>query len=105
MKKVFIKFKTVDNENVLINDRHIISIVIGEGESTIKLSDGSAVNLSTGRYFTPEGVNLMETGGIAPDVEVVVDEDTFNAIYYGSLLPEEDPQIQQAVAVLLETAG
>ena len=77
----------------------------GYYQNTLKLSDGSAVNLSTGKYFTPEGVNLMETGGIAPDAEVPVDEDTFSAIYYGSLLPEEDPQIQKAVAVLLETAG
>ncbi len=77
----------------------------GYYQNTLKLSDGSAVNLSTGKYFTPSGVNLSEVGGIAPDVEVPVDEETFDAIYYGSLAPEEDPQIRKAVAVLLESAG
>ncbi|MBQ4641742.1 MAG: PDZ domain-containing protein [Oscillospiraceae bacterium] len=77
----------------------------GHYQNTIRLSDGSAVNLSTGKYFTPSGINLTEAGGIAPDVEVLVDEETFSAIYYGSLPPEEDPQIQKAVAILVDSAG
>ena len=76
----------------------------GHYQNTFRLTDGSAVNLSTGKYFTPNGVNLTESGGIAPDVEVPVDQDTFYAIYYGTMEPEEDPQILEAVKVLQKTA-
>ena len=63
------------------------------------LSDGSAVNISIGEYFTPDGNNLADIG-ITPDVAVDVDEDTFFAIYAGSLDPMEDPQILAALEVL-----
>lgn len=72
----------------------------GYYQETILLSDGSAVNLSTGRYFTPKGVSLAGVG-LAPDKVVEVDEETYLKIYYGQLAPEEDPQIQEAVNVLL----
>ena len=72
----------------------------GHYQNTIRLSDGSAVNLSTGKYFTPSGANLTELGGLTPDVEVEVDEETA-ALIYGQLLnPEEDPQLQAAIAAL-----
>ena len=35
-----------------------------------------------------------------PDVPVEVDEDTFAAIYYGTLEPGDDPQIQAAINAL-----
>ena len=75
----------------------------GHYQNTLRLSDGSAVNLSTGKYFTPSGVNLTEAGGLTPDVEVPVDEETAAMIYSQVLEPLEDPQIQAAVAKL--TAG
>ena len=40
--------------------------------------------------------------GITPDVSVPVDEETADAIYYGTLAPEDDPQLQAAVKVLEE---
>jgi hypothetical protein len=40
--------------------------------------------------------------GITPDKEVPVDEETEMGIYYGTLDPEEDPQIQAAIAALAE---
>ena len=64
------------------------------------LSDGSVVNLSIGKYSTPKGVNLTESGGLTPDVPVAVDEETAVKIYYNSLPLENDPQIQAAVATL-----
>ena len=73
----------------------------GYYQNTYKLDDGSAVGLSTGRYFTPHGVSL-EGVGITPDKEVPVDEETEMGIYYGTLVPEEDPQIQAAIAALAE---
>ena len=71
----------------------------GYFQTTIHLLDGSAVGLSVGKYYTPKGVSL-EGVGITPDVEVTVDDETYVAIYYGWLEPEEDPQIQAALEVL-----
>ena len=74
---------------------------VGKGyfQTTYQLSDGSAVPLSIGKYFTPKGVSLAETG-VTPDVIVTVDDETASEIYYGMLTPEEDPQIQAAVKAL-----
>ena len=82
------------------------AIVVGEHTSgkghfqtTYQLSDGSAVALSIGRYYTPNGV-CLEGVGIEPDVPVTVDEDTAMEIYFDSLPWEEDPQIQAALDAL-----
>ena len=82
------------------------AIVVGEHTSgkghfqtTYQLSDGSAVALSIGRYYTPNGV-CLEGVGIEPDVPVTVDEDTATEIYFDSLPWEEDPQIQAALDAL-----
>lgn len=74
---------------------------VGKGyyQQTIQLGDGSAVALSTGMYFTPKGNSLAEKG-ITPTVRVDVDEETASAIYYGTLQPADDPQIQAAVKAL-----
>ncbi|MBQ2784915.1 MAG: PDZ domain-containing protein [Oscillospiraceae bacterium] len=84
------------------------AIVIGEQTTgkgyfqyTYMLPDGSAVGLSTGKYYTPNGVSLAQKG-IMPDVMVPVDAETANAIYAGTLVPEADPQIQAAVKALAE---
>ena len=74
---------------------------VGKGyyQQTIPLGDGSAVALSTGKYFTPKGNSLTDKG-ITPDVRVDVDEETAEAIYYGTMSVNEDPQIQAAVKAL-----
>lgn len=74
---------------------------VGKGyyQNTFLLSDGSAVGLSTGKFFTSQGNNL-EGVGIVPDVEVAVDQETDAAIYSGTLTPEEDPQLQAALEAL-----
>lgn len=82
------------------------AVVVGEKtcgkgyfQVTMELNDGSAVGLSIGEYFTPKGENLAGVG-VTPDVEVAVDEETFAAIYAGTLDPMEDPQILAALAQL-----
>lgn len=82
------------------------AIVVGEKttgkgyfQNTFQLNDGSAVALSTGKYFTPKGISL-EGVGIQPDVEVPVDVATATEIYYGRLPAEEDPQLMAAVNAL-----
>jgi carboxyl-terminal processing protease len=71
--------------------------------NTFTLSDGSAVNISTGKYFTPKGVSLAEIGGLTPDIPVEVDENTDALIYAQVIEPANDPQLQAAVAQLQKT--
>ena len=72
----------------------------GYFQVTYQLMDGSAVGLSIGKYTTPNGVNLQDVG-ITPEILVDVDGETYYGIYAGILTPEEDPQIQAAVKVIL----
>lgn len=72
----------------------------GYFQNSFKLSDGSAVALSTGKYTTPNGVSL-EGVGITPDVVVEVDDETASKIYAELLEPTEDPQVLAAVEALM----
>ena len=82
------------------------AVVVGEQtcgkgyfQITYELKDGSAVGLSVGKYYTPNGVSLAEVG-ITPDVVVDVDEETFLQIYANTLPWQEDPQILAAIDAL-----
>ncbi len=68
-------------------------------QETFKLSDGSAVRISTGHYQTPNGVTL-EGLGVTPDVIVEVDEEIYYDIYYDRA--ENDPQLQAAISAVTE---
>ena len=72
----------------------------GYFQTTTRLSDGSAVRLSVGKYTTPNGVSLAEVGGLVPNIPVEVDEETYLEILAGTLEPENDPQIQAALEAL-----
>ena len=74
---------------------------VGKGyyQQTIQLGDGSAVALSTGKYFTPKGNSLADKG-VNPTVRVDVDEETAAAIYYNTIQPGEDPQLRAAINAL-----
>ena len=61
------------------------AVIVGEKTSgkgyfqtTFVLSDGSAVGLSIGKYYTPNGVSL-EKVGITPDVEIALGENGVDA--------------------------
>lgn len=71
----------------------------GYFQVTYRLSDGSALGLSIGKYTTPNGLSLQDVG-IVPDVEIKVDPETDYRIYAGTLPLDEDPQIQAALQVL-----
>lgn len=84
-------------------DDYDAAIVVGQKTSgkgyfqnTFELSDGSAVNLSTGKYYTPDGKSLAGVG-LTPEVDVAVDDLTNYYIAVDALEPEEDPQIMAAV--------
>lgn len=66
----------------------------------LDLSDGSAINLSIGKYYTPNGLSLIDTG-VTPDVEVELDEEMTTRFLLNKLAPEEDPQVQAALNCLL----
>ena len=76
----------------------------GYFQNTYELKDGSAVTLSIGQYYTPEGVSLAGVG-LTPDMEVPLTEEQAVALASGTLPVEEDPQIQAAIqAVKAEKA-
>ena len=65
----------------------------------LTLSDGSCINLSIGKYFTPNGESLIDVG-VTPDVELALDADQATALVQHKLEPEEDPQVQAAIQYL-----
>jgi len=72
----------------------------GYFQNTYMLPDGSAVGLSVGKYTTPKGVSLAETGGLVPQVLTEVDDQTEALIYAERITPAEDEQLQAAIAAL-----
>lgn len=62
-------------------------------QSICKLSDGSAVKLTTAKYFTPKGNDIHKVG-ITPDVEVKLDASLLNKT---DISHEEDNQLQAAI--------
>lgn len=73
----------------------------GNFQWQLPLSDGSAISISVGKYYTPKGVSLTGTG-VTPDIPVDLDEEQFYALYAGTLAPEDDPQLQAALAAVRE---
>ena len=62
----------------------------------MQLSDGSCVNLSIGKYFTPNGESLIDVG-VVPDMEIVLADEQAAQLTIGTLPVEEDPHIQAAL--------
>lgn len=82
------------------------AIIVGEQtygkgyfQTALQLSDGSAVNLSIGKYYTPQGKNLAGVG-ITPDEVVELDDEAEEALLYGTLEIDEDLQLQTAISSL-----
>ena len=68
-------------------------------QQTFRLSDGSAIAISTGHYQTPNGVTLADVG-VTPDVIVEVDEETYLNLYYEKVGHTDDAQLQAAITAL-----
>ena len=60
------------------------------------LGDGSALQLTTAYYYTPNGVNIHKKG-IEPDVTVEADEGLTGDSEYTD---EQDNQLQEAIRIL-----
>ncbi|HJX37552.1 MAG TPA: S41 family peptidase [Anaerolineae bacterium] len=65
----------------------------GSVQSPVDLSDGSHLRLTIAHWFTPNG-QLIQGHGLAPDIEVPLTEE--------DLANERDPQLDRAIAYLLE---
>ncbi len=74
----------------------------GNFQSTFQLSDGSAISISIGKYFTPNGISLTGVG-VTPDVKVDLSDEDFAKLYYDALPAEEDAQMQAALALFQES--
>ncbi len=71
----------------------------GYYQQMLPLSDGSAVSISTGAYFTPQGKSLANVG-ITPDVQVDMSSEDLSSLLYDTLQPENDVQLQAALQLL-----
>ena len=68
----------------------------GVVQSVIPFSDGSAIKVTTAKYFTPSGVCIQGIG-IDPDYEVTLPAEL---ITKSNLTEEEDIQLQKAIEVV-----
>ena len=73
----------------------------GNFQTAFYLSDGSMVNLSIGKYYTPGGKSLSERG-VTPDVVVDLDDEQYALLYYNALEQADDPQFQAAIDTLTQ---
>ena len=63
------------------------------------LPDGSAMGLSTARYFTGSGKSLIGTG-LTPDPQVSLTQAQQRDLLMGKLAHEDDAQLQAAIQTL-----
>ena len=71
----------------------------GYSQMLYELSDGSAMGLSTARYYTGSGVSLIGTG-LEPEPSVAMTDQANAKLLAGQLPLEEDLQYQAAVRAL-----
>lgn len=71
----------------------------GRFQTSMRLDDGSAINISIGQYTTPNGVSLVGKG-ITPDILVELSDEQKKELYYNSLDHADDAQLQKAIEVL-----
>ena len=69
-------------------------------QTTIPLTNGSAVHLSTGHYLTKNRISLFDNGGFTPDYEIALTEDEQLLFRRGELDHKDDPQLQKALQLL-----
>ena len=73
----------------------------GNFQTGFPLSDGSYLNISIGKYYTPQGRSLTDIG-VTPDEEIEYDDETYAKLYYGQLSDVEDTQLQAAIGILTD---
>ena len=71
----------------------------GFSQVLFDLPDGSAIGLSTARYYTGGGVSLIGTG-LTPDPLCSLSEEDEQKLLAGQLEPQEDEQLQAAIQAM-----
>jgi len=69
-------------------------------QTTIPMSNGGALHISTGQYLTKNRVSLFDTGGFTPDYIIELTDEEFALFRSGDLDKDVDPQLQRAVSLL-----
>ena len=68
-------------------------------QTAFTLSDGSMLNLSIGKYFTPNGRSLTDIG-VTPDEPVELSDEDAAKLLYGQLAHADDAQLQAAIRAI-----
>ena len=71
----------------------------GHFQTAFTLSDGSMLNLSIGKYFTPNGRSLTDIG-VTPDEPVELSDEDAAKLLYGQLAHADDAQLQAAIRAI-----
>lgn len=71
----------------------------GYAQQIFPLQNGSAIDLSTSRYYTGGGESLIDVG-VKPDIPVELSEEELSRLALGKLGYDEDRQMQAAVEAL-----
>ena len=71
----------------------------GNFQTAFTLSDGSMLNLSIGKYFTPNGRSLTDIG-VTPDERVELSDEDAAKLLYGQLAHADDAQLQAAIRAI-----
>jgi carboxyl-terminal processing protease len=71
-------------------------------QTTIRLSSGSAVHLSTGEYLTKNRVSLFETDGFTPEYLISLTDEEYALFRDGVLDEATDPQLAKAISLLMD---
>ncbi len=69
-------------------------------QTVLPLGDGTAIKLTTAKYFTPNGNDIHEIG-ITPDIVIELPDDYTSADFQG----DNDSQYQKGLSVLREALG
>ena len=71
----------------------------GNFQTAFPLSYGSMLNLSIGKYFTPNGRSLTDIG-VTPDEPVELSDEDAAKLLYGQLAHADDAQLQAAIRAI-----
>jgi len=69
-------------------------------QTTIPLSNGGALHISTGHYLTKNRVSLFDTDGFTPEYIVTLSDDDIVFFSRGDSDEYSDPQLQKALSLL-----
>ncbi|MCL2819858.1 MAG: S41 family peptidase [Oscillospiraceae bacterium] len=74
-------------------------------QTTIPLSNGGAVHISTGHYLTKNRVSLFDIGGFTPEYVIEMTDDERKLYYRGELSGDLDRQLKKALSLLENTVN